>query len=52
MEHDAMIRVIDILIDSGMEETEALYLMATVLQEESRAIVDILDDTERELSWN
>lgn len=44
MEHDAMIRVIDILIDSGMEETEALYLMATVLQEESRAIVDLLDE--------
>ena len=38
MKHEAMMRLMYILIDYGLSETEALSLIATLLMQESAAL--------------
>ncbi len=44
MEHEAMAKVINTLISSGMEESEALFLIAALLEQEAPHIMQMLND--------
>lgn len=44
MKHEAMMRLMYILIDYGLSETEALSLIATLLMQESAAALAVMEE--------
>ena len=44
MKHEAMMRLMYILVDYGLSETEALRLIATLLMQESAAALAVMEE--------
>ena len=52
MEHDAIVRVIDLLITTGMTEYDAIRLVSRLLKQESLAAVKILENKQQAIVLN
>lgn len=52
MKHDAIIRVIDLLISTGMTEYDAIRLVSRLLEQESRAAAKILENKQQAIVLN